>query len=60
MSIESQKRLRAFRREHGLCKDCGCEPVVDGYVRCNTCLLIRRLKKREYAERIRNEKEVRG
>lgn len=56
MSVESQRRLRAFRRENGLCRDCGCGPVVEGYVRCNICLLIRRLKKREYNERIRAER----
>jgi len=43
----SSEKIRAWRKEHGLCKSCG-DPVKPGYVRCETCLHIKRIKQREY------------
>lgn len=49
-TAEAKKSLRTYRKEHGLCKECG-EPALEGYVRCETCLKIRRIKRHEYNQR---------
>lgn len=55
----SSEKLRAWRKEHGLCRMCG-DPVKEGYVRCEACLQINRVKKREYYARYKEQlKEAR-